>query len=140
MYYTQTKYITSVLQLNLSVTVISVLHVNKNIVLLLYMNTFSSLLQNILYMNNCITSVLTMKKKIHQCFRFTKSLYKTSVNKNKRYYSSVTVDTTLLVMFEFKLVLCQSMYCFVWYVSYVKNIHLCTINDLIKINKVFQFT
>lgn len=47
----------------LSVTVISVLHVKKDIVLLLYMNTFSSLLQNILYMNNCITSVLTMKKK-----------------------------------------------------------------------------
>lgn len=63
MYYTQTKYITSVLQLNLSVTVISVLHVKKDIVLLLYMNTFSSLLQNILHMNNCITLVLTMKKK-----------------------------------------------------------------------------
>lgn len=50
------------LQLNLSVTVISVLHVKKDIVLLLYMNTFSSLLQNILHMNNCITLVLTMKK------------------------------------------------------------------------------
>lgn len=91
------------LQLNLSVTVISVLHVKKDIVLLLYMNTFSSLLQNILYMNNCITSVLTMKKKYISVLDLQNHYIRQVLIRTKG-----TVDTTLLVMFEFKLVLCQS--------------------------------